>query len=66
MKRSQHAIINLAINIILRSGFGGQGVLPLARFDGKFMLIMLNEITKSKDRSLSFKGSSLILGCTIT
>jgi hypothetical protein len=66
MKRNQHAIINPAINIILRSGFGGQGMFPLARFDGKFMFIILNEITKSKERSLSFKWSSLILGCTIT
>jgi hypothetical protein len=66
MKRSQHAVINPAINIILRSGSGGQGVPPLAGFDGKFMLIILNEITKSKDRSLSFKESSLNLCCTVT
>jgi hypothetical protein len=66
MKRSQHAVINPAINIILRPGSGGQGVPPLAGFDGKFMLFILNEITKSKDRSLSFKESSLILCCTVT
>ncbi|KAH9549690.1 hypothetical protein CY35_10G032200 [Sphagnum magellanicum] len=35
MKRSQHAVINPAINIILRSGSGGQGVPPLAGFDGR-------------------------------
>ncbi len=66
MKRSQHAVINPAINIILRSGSGGQGVPPLAGFNGKFILIILKEITKSKDRSLSFEESSLILGCTVT
>jgi hypothetical protein len=66
MKRSQHAVINPAMNIILRSGSGGQGVPPLAGFDGKFMLIILNEITKSKDGSLSFKESSLILCCNVT
>jgi len=53
MKRSQHAVINPAINIILRSGSGGQGVPPLAGFDGKFILIILKEITKSKDLCLS-------------
>ncbi|KAH8949511.1 hypothetical protein BDL97_10G035500 [Sphagnum fallax] len=35
MKRSQHAVINPAINIILRPGSGGQGVPPLAGFDGR-------------------------------
>jgi predicted lipoprotein len=35
MKRSQHAVINPAINIILRSGSGGQGVPPLAGGDGR-------------------------------
>jgi hypothetical protein len=35
MKRSQHAVINPAINIILRSGSGGQGVPPLAGVDGR-------------------------------
>jgi hypothetical protein len=66
MKRSQHAVINPAINIILRSGSGGQGVPPLAGFDGKFILIILNEINKSKNRSLSFKMFPLILCCTVT
>jgi hypothetical protein len=35
MKKSQHAVINPAINIILRSGSGGQGVPPLAGVDGR-------------------------------
>ncbi|CAK9878150.1 unnamed protein product [Sphagnum jensenii] len=35
IKRSQHAIINPAITITLRSGSGGQGVPPLVRSDGR-------------------------------
>ncbi|KAL6578179.1 hypothetical protein OROMI_010507 [Orobanche minor] len=35
MKRSQHALINPAITIILRAGAGGHGVPPLGNADGR-------------------------------
>jgi hypothetical protein len=41
IKRSQHAIINPAITITLRSGSGGQGVPPLVRSDGNILLLLV-------------------------
>jgi hypothetical protein len=59
MKKSQHAVINPAINIILRSGSGGQGVPPLAGVDGEFSpLIVLHDIKlKAKICIFIFQGT---------
>lgn len=42
IKRSQHAVINPAITLVLRTGAGGHGVPPLGSPDGILLLFVLS------------------------